>query len=86
MSESSVRATLGSKDMADALGISSKLLGRVRNLPDSPFKFGTHYRFQGVFTNAPIVWFPKETDEAFSTFRRFDPDSIETMDGGEADG
>ncbi len=84
MTTGSVRKTLSTQEMADALGISTKLLGRVRKCSGSPFKQGVHYRFQGVTTSAPIAWFPSETDEAFSTFTRVDADAIETMDGEQA--
>lgn len=80
----SVRETLSSADMAKALHISEKLLQRIRKMPDSPFKDGVHYRYQGVTIGAPIRWFPAATDEAFSSFTRVSPDAIETMDGGEA--
>ena len=70
--------------MAKALGISQKLLLKLRHLDPSPFKAGEHYRFQGMTTAAPLRWFPAETDAAFTTFTRVDPSDIETMDGGEA--
>jgi hypothetical protein len=74
-----VRETLNTADMAKGLGVSEKLLLRLRRQTSSPFKLGVHYRFQGITTAAPVRWFPKETDEAFSTFQRLDPASIETM-------
>ncbi|EAR19612.1 hypothetical protein WH7805_11868 [Synechococcus sp. WH 7805] len=80
----SVRETLSTPDMAKALGISQKLLLKLRHLEPSPFKAGEHYRFQGMTTAAPLRWFPAETDTAFTTFSRVDPSDIETMDGGEA--
>ena len=80
----SVRETLSTPDMAKALGISQKLLLKLRKLEPSPFKAGEHYRFQGITTAAPIHWFPAETDAAFSSFTRVDPSAIKTMDGGEA--
>jgi hypothetical protein len=81
---SSVRETLTTADMAKALGISEKLLLKLRKQTGSPFKLGTHYRFQGTSTLAPVRWFPGPTDEAFSSFQRLDPASLETMTGGEA--
>lgn len=78
-----VRETLSTPDMAKA-GISQKLLLKLRHLDPSPFTAGEHYRFQGMTTAAPLRWFPAETDAAFTTFTRVDPNSIETMDGGEA--
>ena len=81
------RETLSTPNMAKALGISQKLLLKLRNLdpsPSSPFAAGEHYRFQGMTTAAPLRWFPAETDAAFTTFTRVDPSDIETMDGGEA--
>ena len=80
----SVRETLSTLDMAKALGISQKLLLKLRHLDPSPFTAGEHYRFQGMTTAAPLRWFPAETDTAFTTFSRVDPSDIETMDGGEA--
>ena len=80
----SVRETLSTPDMAKALGISQKLLLKLRHLDPSPFTAGEHYRFQGMTTAAPLRWFPAETDTAFTTFSRVDPSDIETMDGGEA--
>ena len=80
----SVRETLSTPDMAKTLGISQKLLLKLRHLEPSPFKAGEHYRFQGMTTAAPLRWFPAETDTAFTTFSRVDPSDIETMDGGEA--
>lgn len=77
-----IRNTLSTADMAKGLGISSKLLLRLRKKPGSPFKLGIHYRFQGITTAAPVRWFPKETDEAFSSFDRLNPASIETMGWG----
>lgn len=79
----SVRETLSSAEMAKALLISEKLLQRIRKLPESPFESGVHYRFQGLTTAAAIRWFPAATDEAFSSFARTDPETIETMDGGD---
>ena len=80
----SVLETLSTPDMAKALGISQKLLLKLRHLEPSPFKAGEHYRFQGMTTAAPLRWFPAETDTAFTTFSRVDPSDIGTMDGGEA--
>ena len=77
----SVRETLSTADMAKALGISEKLLLKIRKQAISPFELGTHYRFQGITTAAPVRWFPEPTDEAFSSFTRIDPASIETMEG-----
>ena len=79
-----VRETLSTPDMAKALGISQKLLLKLRHLDPTPFKAGEHYRFQGMTTAAPLRWFPAETDTAFTTLSRVDPSDIETMDGGEA--
>ena len=79
--QTNVRETLSTVQMARALGISQKLLLRLRKLDKSPFKSGEHYRFQGITTAAPVRWFPGPTDEAFSSFTRVDPASIETMEG-----
>ena len=64
--KTSVRETLSTEAMAKALGISQKLLLRLRKQPGSPFQLGIHYRFQGISTAAPVRWFPAPTDEAFS--------------------
>ncbi len=80
---SSVRETKPTADMAKALGISEKLLLRLRKDSNSPFQLGTHYRFQGTSTLAPVRWFPAPTDEAFSSFQRLDPAQLETMTGGD---
>ena len=77
-----VRETLSTAVMAKGLGVSAKLLLRLRRQAVSPFRLGVHYRFQGITTAAPVRWFPKETDEAFSSFQRLDPTAIETMAGG----
>ena len=69
--------------MAQALGISQKLLLKLRKVENSPFKAGEHYRFQGTTTAAAVRWFPEPTDVAFSEFTRIDPSAIETMDWGE---
>ena len=79
-----LRETLSTADMAAALGISQKLLRNLRKADPSPFQSGVHYRFAGRTTAAPVRWFPKETDEAFTVFTRVDPNDIETMDGGES--
>ena len=79
-----VRETLSTLQMAQALGISQKLLLKLRKIETSPFKAGEHYRFQGMTTAAAVRWFPEPTDLAFSEFTRVDPSAIETMDGGEA--
>ncbi len=76
-----VRETLNTLEMAKALGISEKLLLKLRKQRLSPFELGTHYRFQGITTAAPVRWFPGPTDEAFSSFKRVDPCAIETMEG-----
>ncbi len=76
-----VRETLNTLEMAKALGISEKLLLKLRKQRLSPFELGTHYRFQGITTAAPVRWFPGPTDEAFSSFTRVDPACIETMEG-----
>ena len=81
---SAVRETLSTVHMAQALGISQKLLLKLRKIKASPFKAGEHYRFQGMTTAAAVRWFPEPTDLAFSEFTRVDPSAIETMDGGEA--
>ena len=79
----SVRETLSTVQMAQALGISQKLLLKLRKIKTSPFKAGEHYRFQGMTTAAAVRWFPEPTDLAFSEFTRIDPSAIETMDWGE---
>lgn len=79
-----VRATLTSPDMAKALGISQKLLLKLRKQPGGPFQLGRDYRFRGTSAQAPLQWFPEATDNAFSSWQQQQPHLIETMDGGEA--
>lgn len=79
-----VRETLSTVQVAQALGISQKLLLKLQKVKNSPFKAGEHYRFQGTTTAAAMRWFPEPTDLAFSEFTRVDPSAIEKMDGGEA--
>ena len=76
-----VRQTLSTAEMAAALEISTKLLLTLRKADPSPFESGVHYRFAGRTTAAPVRWFPLETDEAFTKFKRVDPNDIETMPG-----
>lgn len=76
-----VRPTLKTQEMAAELGISEKMLRRLKNHRRSPFVEGKHYRYQGLTTGAPVAWFPAETDEAFTNFKRVDPKDIETMNG-----
>lgn len=78
------KETLTTAQMAKALGISEKLLLQLRRQPGSVFKQGKHYRFQGISTASPVRWFPEEAEEAFNSFQRVDPSTIETMDGGDA--
>jgi hypothetical protein len=56
-----VRATLTSPDMAKALGISQKLLLKLRKQPGGPFQLGRDYRFRGTSAQAPLQWFPEAT-------------------------
>jgi hypothetical protein len=81
---SGVRPTLTSPEIAKALGISQKLLLRLRKHPDGPFQLGRDYRFRGVSPAAPLQWFPEATDQAFTSWQQKQPHLIETMDGGEA--
>ena len=78
-----VRETL-TRQKCKGSSISQKLLLKLRHLDPSPFTAGEYYRFQGMTTAAPLLWFPAETDAAFTTFTRVVPSDIETMDGGEA--
>lgn len=70
--------------MAKELGISQKLLLRLRKQPGGPFQLGRDYRFRGASAKAPLQWFPDATDEAFTTWQQQQPHFIETMDGGKA--
>ncbi len=76
-----VKATLSSPEMAKALGISQKLLLKLRKQPGGPFQLGRDYRFRGVTAAAPLQWFPEATDTALNSWQQQQPHLIETMDG-----
>lgn len=67
-----VRETLSTVQVAQAIGISQKLLLKLQKVKNSPFKAGEHYRFQGTTTAAAMRWFPELTDLAFNEFTRHD--------------
>ena len=72
---------MSTAEMADWLGVSSKLLLRIRKMPNSPFIEGTHFFHAGITTAAPLRWVVRATEEAFKSFKRLDPSQIETMEG-----
>ena len=80
---SSIREVLSTPNMAKSLGISNKMLLRLRKIEGGPFQEGRDYRFAGMTKAAPVQWFPNETDQAFSNWERIDPNSIETMEGAQ---
>lgn len=70
--------------MAERLGIHPKTLLRLRKQLRSPFQEGTHYRYGGLTTGAPLQWFPEPTDQAFTDFRRVPASAVETFSALEA--
>ena len=62
---SNTRIWVDTAAMADRLGIHPKTLLRLRKKQLSPFQEGTHYRYGGLTTGAPLQWFPEQTDQAF---------------------
>ena len=81
MSTDVLRQTLSTPEMAARLGCTDKALRQLKKHAESPFKQGTHYRYAGLSTRSQVQWFPMETDQAFTTWQRPDPLSIETMEG-----
>jgi hypothetical protein len=70
--------------MAERLGIHPKTLLRLRKQLRSPFQEGTHYRYGGLTTGAPLQWFPEPTDQAFTDFKRLPVSAVETFSALEA--
>jgi len=70
--------------MAERLGIHPKTLLRLRKQLRSPFQEGTHYRYGGLTTGAPLQWFPEPTDQAFTDFKRLPISAVETFSALEA--
>jgi len=70
--------------MAERLGIHPKTLLRLRKQLRSPFQEGTHYRYGGLTTGAPLQWSPEPTDQAFTDFKRLPISAVETFSALEA--
>lgn len=81
MKPAQIQQTLSTDEMPRALGVSSRTLRALRNQDKSPFRLGEHYRHRGITKDAPLQWFPTETDEAFTRFQVERWKDIETMDG-----
>ena len=80
MSTDVLRQTLSTVEMANRLGCTDKALRLLKNQDDSPFIQGRHYRYAGLSTRSKVQWFPVETDEAFTSWQRPGPRSIEAME------
>ena len=76
---SNTRIWVDTAAMADRLGIHPKTLLRLRKQQHAPFAEGTHYRYGGLTTGAPLQWFPELTDQAFTDFRRVPVSAVETF-------
>jgi hypothetical protein len=81
---SNTRIWVDTAAMAERLGIHPKTLLRIRKQPRSPFQEGAHYRYGGLTTGAPLQWFPEQTDQAFTDFRRAPVSAVETFSALEA--
>ena len=81
---SNTRIWVDTAAMADRLGIHPKTLLRLRKQQHAPFAEGTHYRYGGLTTRAPLQWFPELTDQAFTDFRRVPVSAVETFSALEA--
>jgi hypothetical protein len=81
---SSTRIWVNTAAMAERLGIHPKTLLRLRKQQLSPFQEGTHYRYGGLTTGAPLQWFPEVTDRAFTDFRRLPASAVESFSALEA--
>lgn len=81
---SSTRIWVDTAAMADRLGIHPKTLLRLRKHQRSPFQEGKHYRYGGLTTGAALQWFPDQTDQAFTDFRRLPVNAVESFSALEA--
>jgi hypothetical protein len=81
---SNTRIWVDTAAMANRLGIHPKTLLRLRKQQHAPFAEGTHYRYGGLTTGAPLQWFPELTDQAFTDFRRVPVSAVETFSALEA--
>lgn len=70
---------LSTGQMAGRLGIHPKTLLRLRGADFSPFREGVHYRRGGLTTRAPFQWNGLLCEEAFTTFGRVDPATVEAF-------
>ena len=76
---SKTRIWVDTAAMAERLGIHPKTLLRLRKEMHSPFQEGTHFRYGGLTTGAPLQWFPEQTDQAFTDFRRIPVSAVEAF-------
>lgn len=72
---------LDTAQMASRLRIHPKTLLRLRGADFSPFREGVHYRRGGLTTRAPFQWHGVLCEEAFTTFGRVDPATVEAFSG-----
>ncbi len=70
---------LDTAQMAGRLRIHPKTLLRLRGADFSPFREGVHYRRGGLTTRAPFQWHGVLCEEAFTTFGRVDPATVEAF-------
>ena len=78
--ETTVRQTFTTAEMAKVLGCTYKALGQLKAHKETPFVEGVHYRYAGLSTRSQVQWFPLETDTAFTSWIRPDWTAIETME------
>ena len=72
---------ISTEEMAETIGIHPKTLLGLRRKNICAFVEGTHYRRKGATTRSPLQWQPEKTEQAFSSFKRADPEEIETYGG-----
>lgn len=58
-----------------------KALLQLKAHKNIPFVEGIQYRYAGLSTCSQVQWFPVETDAAFTSWKRPEWTSIETMEG-----
>lgn len=70
---------LTTAQMASRLGVHPKTLLRLRAARFSPFREGEHFRRGGLTTKAPFQWHGERCEEAFTSFGRVDPATVEAF-------
>lgn len=70
---------LTTAQMAGRLGVHPKTLLRLRAARFSPFREGEHFRRGGLTTKAPFQWHGERCEEAFTSFGRVDPATVEAF-------